>query len=556
MGKRLNSGFGAYMRGAFLVGVVLLALVRSTVAADLSSVLAMKAPPAPVPAAYDWSGFYLGGHLGYAWGNSNWTTPGVSGSLDLFQPFDVFAETGSYFGGLQVGYDTMLANRFVIGVETDASFPSFPNLAGISIGGTSTFSSPAIGPESYSETMLSFGTVRGRIGYASGNWLFYATGGFAWTYDRLTLTQLASGTTESPFLWRLGWVAGVGVEVSVAPHWTANLEYLFTDYSNNSVTFPAAMQRFDSSFSLQELRAGLNYRFGNDAMPANEAATAPATPNADRINIHGQTTFVEQAYPTFRSPYASANSLPGKAEGRETWDAILNVGIRLWQGAELWIGAELDQGFGFANTHGIAGFSSGEAFKVGATYPYARLQRYFVRQTIDLGGDTEKVDADLNQFSGSTTANRLVLTVGKFDVFDIFDTNKYANDPKRDFLNWSLVNAGTFDAAGDGWDYTYGAVAEWYYGRWTLRGGIFDLSAAPAGGVTPIAENLDDLQSISDGRRNRGAPPALGTARQDQDHWISQPRAGYLSACVRGKGDKCLHIRVRSRRIIPAASTR
>ena len=146
--------------------------------------------------------------------------------------------------------------------------------------------------------------------------------------------------------------------------------------------------------------------------------------------------------------------------------------------------------------------------------------------------------------------------VGKFDVFDIFDTNKYANDPKRDFLNWSLVNAGTFDAAGDGWDYTYGAVAEWYYGRWTLRGGIFDLSAAPAGGVTPIAENLDDLQSISDGRRNRGAPPALGTARQDQDHWISQPRAGYLSACVRGKGDKCLHIRVRSRRIIPAASTR
>src|SRR6516225_6658816 len=279
MGKRLNSGFGACMRGAFLVGVVLLAL--GTVAADLSSVLAMKAPPAPVPAAYDWSGFYLGGHLGYAWGNSNWTTPGVSGSLDLFQPFDVFAETGSYFGGLQVGYDTMLANRFVIGVETDASFPSFPNLTGISIGGTSTFSSLTIGPESYSETMLSFGAVRGRIGYAPGNWLFYATGGVTWTYDRLTLTQLASGTTESPFLWRLGWVAGIGVEVSVAPHWTANLEYLFTDYSNSSVAFPAAMQRFDSSFSLQELRAG-------------------------------------------------------------------------------WIGAELDQGFGFANTHGIAGFSSGE----------------------------------------------------------------------------------------------------------------------------------------------------------------------------------------------------
>ena len=59
-------------------------------------------------------------------------------------------------------------------------------------------SSPTLGAESYSETVLSSGTVRARIGYAPGNWLFYATGGFAWTYDQLTLTQLASGTTDSP----------------------------------------------------------------------------------------------------------------------------------------------------------------------------------------------------------------------------------------------------------------------------------------------------------------------------------------------------------------------
>ena len=114
--------------------------------------------------------------------------------------------------------------------------------------------------------MLSSGTVRGRIGYAPGNWLFYATGGFAWTYDQLTLTQLASGTTESPFLWRLGWAAGAGVEVPVAPHWTARLEYLFTDYGTSSVTFASAGQRFNSDFALQELRAGLNYQFGNDPL--------------------------------------------------------------------------------------------------------------------------------------------------------------------------------------------------------------------------------------------------------------------------------------------------
>ena len=66
----------------------------------------------------------------------------------------------------------------------------FPNTAGISIGGTSTFTSPTLGAESFSETVLASGTVRGRIGYAPGNWLFYATGGFAWTYDQITLTQV------------------------------------------------------------------------------------------------------------------------------------------------------------------------------------------------------------------------------------------------------------------------------------------------------------------------------------------------------------------------------
>jgi high affinity Mn2+ porin len=169
--------------------------------------------------------------------------------------------------------------------------------------------------------------------------------------------------------------------------------------------------------------------------------------------------------------------------------------MRLWQGAELWINPELDQGFGVANTHGVAGYVSGEAYKFGSDYPYARVQRYFVRQTIDLGGEKEKVDADQNVFAGSQTANRLVFTVGKFSIVDLFDTNKYANNPKVDFLNWSLINAGTFDYAGDAWGYSYGAAAEWYQDRWTLRGGVFDLSATPAGGFSPLAYGLD--QSFS-----------------------------------------------------------
>jgi high affinity Mn2+ porin len=75
--------------------------------------------------------------------------------------------------------------------------------------------------------------------------------------------------------------------------------------------------------------------------------------------------------------------------------------------------------------------------------------------------------------------------VGKFSVVDIFDKNRYANDPRGDFLNWTLVNTGTFDYAADAWAFTYGSAIEWYTGRWTIRAGVFD------GPVVPNSTDLD-----------------------------------------------------------------
>jgi high affinity Mn2+ porin len=455
------------------------------VAADMP----VKAPPAAAATAYDWTGVYVGGHIGYPWGNANWSTPGSVGSMSLSQRLDIFADTGN-FEGLYVGYNYLLPNRFVVGAEADASFPSFQNLAGISVGGSSTFFSPVAGAiETYSETMLASGTLRGRVGYAPGHWLIYATGGFAWTYDRLTLTQLTTGNTDRPFLWRFGGAVGAGVEALVAPHWTARLEYLLTDYGNRTVAFANNAQQFTSNFPLSEVRAGVSYHFGETA---NEAKyVAPGVPDADMVNFHGQITASWQGYPAIRSPYAGPNSLPGSGEGREVVDATLYAGLRLWHGAEFWFVPEIDQGFGLKSSHGVAGFTSAEAFKGGFSYPYARVQRAFVRQTINLGGDEQKVAADISQFAGTQTANRLVLTAGRFAVPDIFDTNPYANNGKIDFLNWSLVSAGTFDYASDGWGYTYGAAAEWYQGDWTVRGGLFDLSVTPAGGISPAGGTLD-----------------------------------------------------------------
>ncbi len=210
----------------------------------------------------------------------------------------------------------------------------------------------------------------------------------------------------------------------------------------------------------------------DDAAPPDDAAP-------QQWAIHGQTTTVWGYQPAFRSSYQGAHSLPAAANGRETFDLTLAGGVRPWQGAELWISPEIDQGFGVGNGLGVAGYISGEAYKLGAVDPYGRLARAFFRQTFDLGGASEKVDPDLTQLGGMETADRLMITIGKFAVTDIFDTNDYAHDPRGDFLNWAILDLGAFDYAADAWGTTYGAAAEWYQGRWTARVGAFDLTNVP-----------------------------------------------------------------------------
>ena len=208
-----------------------------------------------------------------------------------------------------------------------------------------------------------------------------------------------------------------------------------------------------------------------------EGSTTQSEP-LERLAIHGQLTYVEQETASFRAPYSGPNSLSSD-RGRETVDATLYIGARLWSGAEAWIAPEIDQGFGLNNTLGVAGFPSGEAYKVGKNQPYLRLPRAFVRQTVNFGKTTEAVEAAPDQLGGTRSPDRWVFTVGKFGVTDIFDTNQYAHDPRGDFLNWAAVDSGTFDYAADAWGYTVGVAAERYQGSWTLRAGVFDLSDIP-----------------------------------------------------------------------------
>ena len=203
-------------------------------------------------------------------------------------------------------------------------------------------------------------------------------------------------------------------------------------------------------------------------------------------------------------------------------------GCACGHGAELWINPEIDQGFGLSDTLGVAGFPSGEAYKVGNSYPYARLPRYFIRDTISLGGKIEKLEASANQFEGAQTENRLVLTLGKFGVTDVFDTNKYAHDPRADWMNWAFVDTGSFDYAADAWGYTYGAAAEWYQGPWTLRAGVFDLSIEPNSEV--LDPDFSQYQMVAELEHRHelwGEPGKLAVTG-----FVSRARMGTYTAAV------------------------
>jgi len=232
--------------------------------------------------------------------------------------------------------------------------------------------------------------------------------------------------------------------------------------------------RFVRCFAIASLCIAL----APDSFAQQAAADVAGEVASERFAVHGQLTFLEQLTSAFHSPYSGPNSLSPR-HGAETIDATLFLGARLWSGAEAWVNPEIDQGFGLDDTVGVAGFPSGTAYKVGRSHPYWRLQRLFVRQTVDLDEEQEPVEAIANQLGGSHSANRWVFTIGKISIPDIFDANQYAHDPRNDFFNWAAIDAGTFDYAADSWGFTVGAAAEWYQGAWTLRAGVFDLSDVP-----------------------------------------------------------------------------
>ena len=441
-------------------GLGMFALASSATAADM----ALKAPA--FKTIYDWTGFYLGGHFGYGGGSLGPDTNPLP-EQGVFLPHSI---TG-LIGGYQAGYNRQLSNHFVLGIEADASF-------------TGPLDAPRLTPAPFNATIDYVGTLRGRIGYAHGIWMPYLTGGFAWGHTHVNINE--DPANSSNIISRVGdnqtgWTAGAGVEFAVSGNWSAKVEYDYIDLSRRMYDLSGfGLPGVNVDPRIHLFKFGLNYRLGDTPWNAPVAANAKtALPESDAWNVHAQTTFLPQTYPSFRSPYAGADSLPGRSQTQATWTMTAFLGVRLWEGGEFYFDPEIAQGFGLNGTLGLAGFPNGEAQKAGAEYPKIRPQRYYLKQTFGLGGQQEDVADGPNQLAGKRDIDRVTLIVGRFAVGDFFDNNAYAHDSRADFMNWAMWSSAAYDFPADLPGYTRGAVVELNRKDWALRAAVLEVPSAP-----------------------------------------------------------------------------
>ena len=410
------------------------------------------------------SGFYFGGHVGYLFGNATATfadpIPGATAGGTT--PY------GTVFGGVQAGYEHYFPSRLMLGLELDMSFPGAQDLGQV-------MSYRATATATANQQLEYLASLRGRVGYAIDRWTPFVTGGIAWASTRTERIDLTTGNDDAtPGNVRAGYVLGAGVDYRLDSKWSARAEYLYTSLPLNGFTF-ASPSRYDSLYDLHRVRVGLNYKFGApDKDPDDKPDRGPGS-----WEIHGQTTFIFQGYPPIAAAYTGANSLPAEGQSRETWTVSAFLGVRLWQGGELYYNPELLQGFGVADTTGAGGYPNGEAQKSNFPYPRYNTSRLFLRQEIGLGGEREKVESEYGQLSGERDVSRVTLQIGKFSVKDLFDGNTYAEDPRIDFLNWSIWASGAFDYPADRLGLTWGFAAELNQPSWSLRAGYFLVGNEP-----------------------------------------------------------------------------
>jgi outer membrane immunogenic protein len=217
------------MKKVLLASACLFALAAPASAADLAARPYTKAPVA-VASVYNWTGFYLGVVGGGAWESA-------SGDPKM---------KGGFVGGT-AGYNWQTGN-VVFGIEADGAWAD--------VSASATDALTGITVRSKTDAL---GTVRGRIGYAVNNVLFYGTGGYAWIDNKLSVSTLGVTVSDSKF--HSGWTVGAGVEAFFAPQWSVKGEYLYRSLGGETY-FSGIAPVTTGTLNFHTVQVGVNYHFG------------------------------------------------------------------------------------------------------------------------------------------------------------------------------------------------------------------------------------------------------------------------------------------------------
>jgi outer membrane immunogenic protein len=218
--------------------------IASARAADLPVVRrpAAVAPVVYAPPVYNWSGIYVGGNLGAGFASSSWSDP-FSGANNTF-------DKSGFIGGGQIGANWQI-NALVLGIEGDFDWTGLKASGHDSVGNTINTNTQWTS------------TVTGRVGAAFDRLLVYAKGGVAFARDNDSLNIF--GTTASASLTRTGWTAGAAFEYAFAPNWSAKIEYDYLGFGNETLNLPIGgipTYSTNASLNVQEVKAGINFKFG------------------------------------------------------------------------------------------------------------------------------------------------------------------------------------------------------------------------------------------------------------------------------------------------------
>ena len=250
------------MKKILLIATSLIALAAAApaVAADLAARPYTKAP-VMMPAAYDWSGFYIGANGG--WGSSRkcWDLTNNGGAVIAPSSAEGCHDaTGGLVGG-QVGYRWQASN-WVFGLEAQGDWANLK--------GSNASSLAAFAPVVNQTKIDAIGLFTGQVGYAWNNVLGYVKGGAAWANQDHNFI----GTIPTTFLSesannvdRFGWTVGGGLEWMFAPGWSVFGEYNYMDFGTKNVSFAPGTST-DIDQQIHALKFGVNYKFGGGPIMA------------------------------------------------------------------------------------------------------------------------------------------------------------------------------------------------------------------------------------------------------------------------------------------------